>query len=731
MRVEGVAIVKNEADIIESFVRHHLSLFDRLWVIDNASTDDTLRILHALRDEGLPLHVTEEHRSPHPQEEVMSEVLTGWRRHCDWLFLLDADEFVDCPTAEALRDVLSGLDGAVCHLLPWNFMVPTAADDPEQPDPRLRIRHRRDAPTPHYLSKVLVPRALMGRSDVRVSAGNHHLMGEDVTHAALPGLPLAHFPIRSAEQLARKAVIGAWAIAGRVHRQVGENQHWRLLRDSVLDGRGVTPADLQRAAANYAEPHPWTDWPLVERPVAPAPREPLRYGGAEIPWWRYAVSYADAHFRRLDVRLLDEPLLVKTVHGVVAAPEGDVADLLREFGDMAPDLRGLAGCLVDPGDVVVHHAPGAGYLTVGLARVAPQVLAVADQDEDWLRTNLVLTATHNVRVAALPDAANLLVASEPVLAADRMLLLGGTPPAQYRALPLEVRVEPRQYLVSGEPVVAQRPPLAVTLALRPQDPLCEDLATYLDGGTVAPGQRWEARQVIETLILRRRMRRYKKQQADKPMTPLERRWQLEARLRTDQTVLDLVLAGGFDDVPARLRDHQPDLSDAAVHQLDLQLRHEVVRAGRAAAAAMPAVTPWLGALDPARVAVVTAGLAQDPVPLRPLAEFDPASRVYRKSAGDRVHLVDHPEAAAALLAEFRHSGLAALVSHRLGAPVAVTLESAVAGFVPAGSGVGCCIADSGEVALVEPGGDAPWEPLLTVWLFPATAVPAGQAGLLV
>ena len=36
-------MVKNEADIIEAFVRHHLRLFDQLWVIDITHCSETHR----------------------------------------------------------------------------------------------------------------------------------------------------------------------------------------------------------------------------------------------------------------------------------------------------------------------------------------------------------------------------------------------------------------------------------------------------------------------------------------------------------------------------------------------------------------------------------------------------------------------------------------------------------------------------------------------------------------
>ena len=57
MRLIGVAMVRNEADIIEAFVRHNLTILDALVVVDHASLDGTSEILTLLQREGLPLRV--------------------------------------------------------------------------------------------------------------------------------------------------------------------------------------------------------------------------------------------------------------------------------------------------------------------------------------------------------------------------------------------------------------------------------------------------------------------------------------------------------------------------------------------------------------------------------------------------------------------------------------------------------------------------------------------------
>lgn len=57
MKIVSITAVKNESDIIESFIRYHLNIFDFMILLDNGSTDDTSFILNKLMEENLPLYV--------------------------------------------------------------------------------------------------------------------------------------------------------------------------------------------------------------------------------------------------------------------------------------------------------------------------------------------------------------------------------------------------------------------------------------------------------------------------------------------------------------------------------------------------------------------------------------------------------------------------------------------------------------------------------------------------
>ena len=56
--IAAISMVRNEADVIESFVRHTLRFADRLYITDHRSEDATREILSALVSESLPILVT-------------------------------------------------------------------------------------------------------------------------------------------------------------------------------------------------------------------------------------------------------------------------------------------------------------------------------------------------------------------------------------------------------------------------------------------------------------------------------------------------------------------------------------------------------------------------------------------------------------------------------------------------------------------------------------------------
>jgi hypothetical protein len=261
MRLVGVVILKNEADILEAFVRHQLHYLDRLVVVDHASDDASAQILARLRDEGLPLdlHRLEDLAFDHARHMSAALRMAARTAPAEHYLALDADEFVRCASGDALRDALAAVPAGRVGQLRWQTQVPSA-DPAARDDPHVLHRlTRRIAHEPRVQHKVVLPRELVLRDDWRIATGNHwvHRVVDGTLSERLPGLDLdgvrlAHLPLRSPSQLVRKVVLGWFGhrlALGRAARQLPLNWHWHALFRRIVAGTPPTWDDLPALAA--------------------------------------------------------------------------------------------------------------------------------------------------------------------------------------------------------------------------------------------------------------------------------------------------------------------------------------------------------------------------------------------------------------------------------------------------------------------------------------------------
>jgi glycosyl transferase family 2 len=333
----GLARVKNEADVIEAFVRHHVALLDHLVVVDNASTDGTRQILAALVNERLPLTVLDDATIAYRQSELMTYLTRACcvSLGCDRVFLLDADELLGVHTREDLDAALALIPYESHALLAWRTYVPTACDDAAEPEAFRRIVHRRVA-EPFLTSKVAVSRTILRRPDAIVVQGNHAVgsWSPDCSSAPLTGAFIAHFPVRSIAQLKLKILAGWNAYLAMGYESAGLGYQWRELYERMYSGGTFSEADLYASAASYQMPQP------VEHPFE------LVVDAFEVPAARYAtlrVSDPDV----IAARLLEQ------LSRAVAAAASDATRAMRSLHAIEPELL----CPVD-GSTTTNESRG-------------------------------------------------------------------------------------------------------------------------------------------------------------------------------------------------------------------------------------------------------------------------------------------------------------------------------------------------------------------------------------
>jgi len=225
MTTVGITMVRDEADIIESTIRHMATQVDAIIVANNNSVDETSAILFDLQS-NLPanaLVVRFDSEVGYEQSRKMTDlahqahVLFG----ADWIVPFDADEIWYGPTLR-LADFL--------ELLPYEHDIVEARlydhvcsgiDDPTEADPVRRIMHRRSYAAP--LRKV----ACRYRPELTIEMGNHGAnYGNLVGQLSDRCIAIRHFPYRSPEQVVRKVRNGAEAYAA-TDLPSNFGAHWR------------------------------------------------------------------------------------------------------------------------------------------------------------------------------------------------------------------------------------------------------------------------------------------------------------------------------------------------------------------------------------------------------------------------------------------------------------------------------------------------------------------------
>lgn len=267
MRILGFMIVRDEADIIETTIRHNLVLLDELRVVDHGSTDGTSEILAALAAEGLPLRVTND-ANPRFRQTAMTNSLvrqTLWGTPVDWIVPIDADEFLAAHDRADLERTLGGFPRDRPSLLAWPTCIPSF--DAQVPLVE-RLAHPRRVTDPgHAFRKVVVPRAVLELRGVEIDNGNHGLAASVPGTTVPAGFPvpreqlaMIHVPIRSADQFLVKCATGWLSVVAQERRRPSYSFHWRDAFDAIVAGVSVDDAMLTAAAVNYGIPRAaWRD----------------------------------------------------------------------------------------------------------------------------------------------------------------------------------------------------------------------------------------------------------------------------------------------------------------------------------------------------------------------------------------------------------------------------------------------------------------------------------------
>jgi 2-polyprenyl-3-methyl-5-hydroxy-6-metoxy-1,4-benzoquinol methylase len=270
----GITMVRNEDDILETFIRHNLQFLDGIAVINNLSVDRTGEILRAMTREGLPLFVIDDPVPGYFQSEKLSNLLA---RVCnaffpDFVVPLDADELIQAASRESFLSAISACPAPSVSYVPWVTYIP----HPSAPGSELApqdFQFRRKSEDPAYF-KAIIGTTGEPFSDITVLQGAHSIASKSVrfNSTVLSDVRLAHFPVRGVSQMKCKIILGWLAYLARDPNAAARDSgyQWLNIYNKIMDGGGeIDYPTLTSLAINYAQ-NPktgeWTDHVVADAP---------------------------------------------------------------------------------------------------------------------------------------------------------------------------------------------------------------------------------------------------------------------------------------------------------------------------------------------------------------------------------------------------------------------------------------------------------------------------------
>ncbi len=358
MKVVGLCLARNEVDIIETNLRHHLTTgaVDEVLVIDNGSTDGTLEVLGVLA-EDLPITVAHEPGVLHQSDRTTWLARVAASRGADWVLPFDADEFwvgTDVPIRQVLEETPSHVAHLACEVV--NFVqsrqVLTAVPgclatmvmrpDVEGVSPNESWRRLHEGES-GFVELVYHPKGVhRATPDLVVKIGNH-VNETDGAHPTSRMVCL-HAPLRSRSMFIKKLDHGRRVIEEQLgpDKSLHLQRWWQLARNHNFEGEWDSCSFDDHGAITVAGvPHALVpDERLRDVVEAVAPQVSVRLDGVASPIWMLpapigayllAMDPIPGWFAPLDLRILVELDRLQRAHGIT----GDLFEIGTFFGKSA------------------------------------------------------------------------------------------------------------------------------------------------------------------------------------------------------------------------------------------------------------------------------------------------------------------------------------------------------------------------------------------------------------
>lgn len=256
MKLWSFTTVKNEEDIIESFVRYNMNILDGMIISDNYSTDNTLTILKQLKNEGYNIDIIEDKNKTFDQVKRKNELLnyTYKKYNPDFTFPLDADEFIFTNNKGNPRKIIEKLDTKTLYRYKMKYYVLSGKEKEGLFVPHRINNLRLIEESEDYNYKCIVPKKI-DIDKVYLAMGAHTIFnesGKEIPSNMLNNLFIAHFPVRSKYQIMMKVILGRLNNARFNSRKDGNGFHQYAIIDEIIKEGTIEDKTLINISQYYS-----------------------------------------------------------------------------------------------------------------------------------------------------------------------------------------------------------------------------------------------------------------------------------------------------------------------------------------------------------------------------------------------------------------------------------------------------------------------------------------------
>ncbi len=224
MKLAVISGIKNESDIIESFVRHNSKFIDDFYFIDD-SVDQTRKILSLLSAEGFSIHLVHIDTRDYSQSQVNTRatLLINKQKEYDYIFYLDGDEILYYPDKDSFVNRITNSTVASVGLVRALDFVANGKSyfDSQNPLKECFVEAAQRNP----VQKVFINGKISDK--VIIGDGQHQAFdyeGKPYEYYET-NVPIAHFPVRTLEQWTSRVITNYCNVISKREKGPGYGSH--------------------------------------------------------------------------------------------------------------------------------------------------------------------------------------------------------------------------------------------------------------------------------------------------------------------------------------------------------------------------------------------------------------------------------------------------------------------------------------------------------------------------